>query len=256
MLTVDREVVGVRGISVRRGRRLVLKEFSLVLGAGITVVLGPNGAGKTTLLRSIAFLDPGTTGKIAIDGAEAGRRVGQRRKLFEHTGYMPQAWKFIPGYTAAESVQYASWLKGAPSREIERLADGALRSVGLIERRNTKLRELSGGMRQRVGLAESLVNDPRVLVLDEPTVGLDPEQRLAFRTALLSHSQEAAVVLSTHLTDDASVLADRIVVLLEGRIIFDGTAAEIEAHSDVDDSSTGSRLERGYLQIVRGATIS
>jgi ABC-2 type transport system ATP-binding protein len=245
--------IDVRRLSVSRGGRRILSDLSVSFDPGITAVLGPNGAGKTTLLNAIADLGRGSQGEIEIDGMLP-KTSADVRRLYRTIGFMPQNWTFFSGYNARESVQYAAWLKGMATTKGSSAALKALADVNLSESALTKVRKLSGGMRQRVGLAEAIVADPLVTILDEPTVGLDPQQRMEFRSALRRRSGTSAVILSTHLTDDVSAMADRVLILDEGKFVFDGTVSQLESLAPSSEGEqTESDIERGYLHALRKA---
>jgi ABC-2 type transport system ATP-binding protein len=195
--------------------------------AGVTGLLGPNGAGKTTTLRIVATVLPRDSGALRVLGRDPGDpadRIEIRRRL----GYLPQDPGYQRGFTVFEFVDYIAILKEWTVRrarhdEVRRVLD----LVGLGDARDTKIRKLSGGMRRRVGLAQALIGDPELLILDEPTVGLDPQQRLRFRD-LVSHAGEGrTVLLSTHLTDDVAAICARIVVIAAGRTVFAGSPSEL-----------------------------
>lgn len=196
-------------------------------GAGITGLLGPNGAGKTTLLRMMATVlapDAGQLRMLGWDPAKADERLAIRRRL----GYMPQEPGFHRNFTAFEFVDYVAILKEMVDRrarhdEVRRV----LELVGLEGVSGRKIKALSGGMRRRVALAQALLGDPDLLVLDEPTAGLDPEQRLRFREIVSERSADRTVILSTHQTEDVAALCPRVVVMNEGRTLFDGTPKEL-----------------------------
>src|SRR5206468_2081128 len=212
------------------GRTRALAGLSFEAGVGITGLLGPNGAGKTTLLRMTATVlapDGGSLRILGYDPARASDRLALRRRL----GYMPQEPGFHRNFTAFEFVDYVAILKEMTERrarhdEVRRV----LQVVGLESVLGRKIKALSGGMRRRVALAQSLLGDPDLLVLDEPTAGLDPEQRLRFREIVSERSADRTVILSTHQTEDVAALCPRVVVLDEGRVLFDGTP---KALSDV-----------------------
>ncbi|MFC6357115.1 ATP-binding cassette domain-containing protein [Luethyella okanaganae] len=241
--------------TVRRQRRLILDGITLDFQFGVTAILGPNGAGKTTLLEAIVSLGRRCDGEVRFSGLQP-TTIRSRRRVLERLGFMPQDWEFIPGYTVAETVEYAAWLKGAHSRRLSEMAQAALGNVNLAGESDRKVGRLSGGMRQRVGLAEALVCEPEILVLDEPTVGLDPEQRIEFRSALRARSDQSVILMSTHLTEDAGLLADRIIVLAKGRILFDGAPDELETLAYGDDAGHSSLLEQGYIKIMRASAPS
>src|SRR5207302_11415811 len=192
-------------------------------GAGITGILGPNGAGKTTILRMLATVLAPDGGQVRLLGRDPGRsedRIPIRRRL----GYMPQEPGYHRNFTAFEFVDYVAILKEMTERrrrhdEVRRVLD----LVDLGDKASTKIKALSGGMRRRVALGQALLGDPDLLVLDEPTAGLDPEQRLRFREIVSERSVDRTVILSTHQTEDVAALCPRVVVMDEGRALFDGT---------------------------------
>ncbi|NKQ29130.1 ABC transporter ATP-binding protein [Streptomyces galbus] len=215
------------GLTLRYGGTRALDDVSLSLTRGVTGLLGPNGAGKTTLLRVLATAVPPDRGEfraLGHDPRSSAGRLALRREL----GYLPQTPGFHPDFTAFAFVDYVAILKeltdgGARHREVRRVLD----AVDLGEVRGKRLKRLSGGMRQRVALAAALVGDPGFLVLDEPTVGLDPEQRMRFRELIAEAGEGRMVLLSTHQTEDVAMLCHRVVVLAHGRVRFEGTPAEL-----------------------------
>ena len=224
-----RPTVQLSGITRSYRSQRVLRGLTLDLYPGVTGLLGPNGAGKTTLLRLLATVLAPDGGELRIlnrgvgDGDE---RVEVRRRL----GYVPQEPGFHQDFSAFEFVDYVAILKemtDTPARhdEVRRV----LAVVGLDDVRHRRIRKLSGGMRRRVAIAQALLGRPELLLLDEPTVGLDPEQRLRFREMLADTGPDTTVVLSTHQTGDVSALCGRVVVLHDGSIRFDGTPAELAA---------------------------
>jgi ABC-2 type transport system ATP-binding protein len=219
--------VQVIGIEKSFFRTRALDGITFDAGPGITGLLGPNGAGKTTLLRMMATVlapDAGDLRLLGWDPRRADERLAIRRRL----GYMPQEPGFHRNFTAFEFVDYVAILKEMVDRrarhdEVRRV----LGLVGLEGVMSRKIKALSGGMRRRVALAQSLLGDPDLLVLDEPTAGLDPEQRLRFREIVSERSVDRTVILSTHQTEDVAALCPRVVVMDEGRALFDGTPREL-----------------------------
>jgi ABC-2 type transport system ATP-binding protein len=206
----------VTGIEKSFMRTRALDGVTFDAGAGITGLLGPNGAGKTTLLRMMATVlapDAGGLRLLGWDPGKADERLAIRRRL----GYMPQEPGFHRNFTAFEFVDYVAILK--------EMVDLTL--MGLEGVMGRKIKALSGGMRRRVALAQALLGDPDLLVLDEPTAGLDPEQRLRFREIVSERSQDRTVILSTHQTEDVAAMCPRVVVMDEGRALFDGTPREL-----------------------------
>jgi ABC-2 type transport system ATP-binding protein len=223
--------VSAAGLTVRYGGIPALDGVTLSLTDGVTGLLGPNGAGKTTLLKVLATAVPPDGGTFTVHGEDPATPAGRlavRRTL----GYLPQTPGFHPDFTAFEFVDYVAILKeltdrGGRHREVRRVLD----QVGLADVRGRRIKRLSGGMRQRVALAAALVGGPRFLVLDEPTVGLDPEQRMRFRELIAEAGEGRTVLLSTHQTEDVAMLCNRVIVLAGGRVRFDGTPARLTARA-------------------------
>ena len=221
--------IEIVGVEKRFLRTRALRGVSMEIGPGITGLLGPNGAGKTTLLRILATVlapDAGRLRLLGRDPARAEERLAIRRRL----GYMPQEPGFHRHFTAFEFVDYVAILKEMTVRrarhdEVRRV----LELVGLEDGMGRKLRALSGGTRRRVALAQALLGDPELVVLDEPMAGLDPEQRLRFREMVSALAERHTVVLSTHQTEDVAALCERVVVMTEGVIFFAGTPTELAA---------------------------
>jgi ABC-2 type transport system ATP-binding protein len=206
-----------------------LDGVTLALQPGVTGLLGPNGAGKTTLLRVAATVlapDSGQVRLLGRDVASLDERTEVRRRL----GYLPQEFGYPRGFTAFGFVDYMAVLKEWDDRaarhvEVRRV----LEAVGLTEVATRKVRKLSGGMRRRLGMAQALLGDPDLLVLDEPTTGLDPEQRASLRDVLSGLGHRATVLVSTHQTEDVAALCDRVVVMDAGRVMFDGAVRDLVA---------------------------
>ncbi|MDG4766781.1 ATP-binding cassette domain-containing protein [Solwaraspora sp. WMMD406] len=225
----------------------VIENLSVTLRPGITALLGPNGAGKTTLLRTLATIMPPRNGRIRIDDVEIdGERSA--RKVRDRIGYLPQDFGFDPRMRVADFVTYAAWMRGVPSSQWRRFVDETLEMVDLTDRRRSRMRSLSGGMRQRAGIAWAVVGRPRVVLLDEPTVGLDPRQRLQFRK-IIAGLDDTIVVLSTHLIDDVAAVCDRVIVLHGGTARFDGPVDELAALGH-DGLPGHSPLERAYMRLL------
>ena len=222
--------VELRGVSRAYGSTRALENVDLALGRGVTGLLGPTGAGKTTLLRIVATAIAPDRGDVRLGGLDplsGHRAVTEARR---HLGYLPQELGFPSDMTVFGFVEYVAVLKEwnrAPlrTREVRRVLD----LVGLGELSGRKIRKLSGGQRRRVGLAQALLGDPEILVLDEPTTGLDPEQRASLRRSLSVIAADAAVLLSTHQTEDVAALCERVVVMAHGRVRFDGAVVDLVA---------------------------
>jgi ABC-2 type transport system ATP-binding protein len=219
-------------VSKTYGRRRALGPVSLDAGPGVLALLGPNGAGKTTLLRILATVIAPTAGQVDLFGHDcalpAGRTEARRRM-----GYVPQECGFPAGFTGFDYVDYVAILKEWTDRrarhdEVRRV----LAVMGLTGEAGRRIRRLSGGMRRRLVIAQALLGDPPLLVLDEPTEGLDPEQRLRFRDTVSALADERCVVVSTHQTEDVAAWCPRVVVLHEGVIRYDGTPSGLAAMAD------------------------
>jgi len=206
----------------------VNQSLSLTLGPGIVGLLGPNGAGKSTLMRMLATLARPRSGRILWRGTDIARAPDVLRATL---GYLPQDFGVYPALSAREFLTFLAAVKGlAPSDTADRV-DECLGQVGLLDAADRALAGYSGGMRQRVGIAQALLNDPQLLVVDEPTVGLDPGERLRFRHLLTELAGERLVLLSTHIVSDVEASATALVVLQAGRIVFNGTPQALVAEA-------------------------
>ncbi|MER6949392.1 ATP-binding cassette domain-containing protein [Nonomuraea sp. NPDC000554] len=222
-------MIEIRNLTKSYGRKNALDGLTLSLGHGVTGLLGPNGAGKTTLLRCLATTlayDSGRVEAFGLDPSQASQRTALRRRL----GYLPQDPGSYPHFTAFDLVDYVAILKELTGREHRhREVRRVLAEVDLTDQARTKVRKLSGGMRQRLALAQALLGDPELLILDEPTVGLDPEQRMRFRALVSRLGESRTVILSTHQTEDVAALCERVVAMDRGRVVFDGTPGGLAA---------------------------
>ena len=203
-------------ISKLYGDTVALQQIDLTLGSGVYGLLGPNGAGKTTLMRIMTDLLAPSTGRVLLDGQDiAVMGAAFRKKL----GYLPQDFGVYPNFTAEQFLLYIARLKGLSKFEAKRQTDGLLHMVGLEDKKQKKLKDFSGGQRQRVGIAQALLGDPEILVLDEPTAGLDPEERIRFRGIISDLSQQKLVLLSTHIVSDLEAVANEIILLRKGVVL-------------------------------------
>jgi ABC-2 type transport system ATP-binding protein len=239
-------------LSRRFGRTWAVDGISLQAGPGVVGLLGPNGAGKTSLLRMLATVLPPTSGRLRLLERDPGQ-YRSRREIRRRLGYLPQDLGYYPGFTVAEFVEYFALLKEVPSHQVPKAVAVAIENVGLGEKARAKLRTLSGGMRRRVGIAQAIVNQPELLLLDEPTAGLDPEQRMAFRTLLRDLGQRATVIVSTHLVEDVGAACGEVAVVDAGKIVFHGTPAELTARGDAIGAAGDAPLERGYTAVLAAA---
>ncbi|WP_434443817.1 ABC transporter ATP-binding protein [Lentzea sp. E54] len=242
-IEADSLVVRVGG---RRNGRNAVNGLSLRLGRGVHGLLGPNGAGKTTLIRTLATVQPPSGGTLSLLGTpSSGRLRPVRRRL----GYLPQHFGFYKRFTVREFVEYLAWLKEMPAKEIPGAVRRALERVGLTDRADDRMKSLSGGMVRRVGIAQAIVNDPDVLLLDEPTVGLDPAQRLRFRELVAELGQHACVLISTHLVEDVAAACTDVVLVSEGSLVFQGTPADLVT-AGTENHVGDSPIERGYSALI------
>lgn len=207
------------------GKRRALSSISLSALGGVVTVLGPNGAGKSTLLRSVATVQKASSGAIYIDGLDV-RMEPDRTEARRRIGYLPQEPRFAPRATVFDVVDYLAICKEHHDRrERHREVRRVLDVVGLVDRARDRVKTLSGGLNRRLGLAQALLGSPRLLVLDEPAAGLDPDQRLQLRDLLSTIGADATVVVSTHMTDEAAAISSQVVVIADGHTRFSGTAA-------------------------------
>lgn len=193
-----------------------LRDFSLDLGTGVLGLLGPNGAGKSTLMRVLATITRPTEGRVLWDGVDIVRSPDGVRAVL---GYLPQDFGVYPNLNAVEFLEYMAAVKGLDGRAARARIEELLVLVNLTEARKRPLGGFSGGMRQRIGIAQALLNDPRLLIVDEPTVGLDPEERVRFRNLLSDLGGERIVILSTHIVSDVEAVATGIAMMDRGRLL-------------------------------------
>jgi ABC-type multidrug transport system ATPase subunit len=202
------------------GKLWALRGLSLRCGAGLVGLVGPNGAGKTTFLRMISTLLPPSEGAVYWNGLDIHQYGTEVRQTL---GYLPQDFGLYPEFTARRFLLYMAALKGLPRDMAGRRVDEVLEMVNLERVANRKLRGYSGGMKQRIGIAQALLNDPELLIVDEPTAGLDPEERVRLRTLLATFTVNRLVILSTHIISDVEAAAGRLLLLREGKLLADTT---------------------------------
>ncbi|MFD4835752.1 ATP-binding cassette domain-containing protein [Streptomyces uncialis] len=228
------------------GGRRVIEDLDLSLQPGVTGLLGPNGAGKTTLLRTLATIAPPRSGRLELFGGPV-TNERQARRARRRIGYLPQDFGYYPAFSLTDFVRYCAWLREVPSRNVDSATREALAAVGLAGRARDRMKSLSGGMLRRAGIAAAIVGSPSLLLLDEPTVGLDPAQRLDFRELIRSLARAGtAVVLSTHLVEDVGAACDTVLVLDDGRVRHSGPPQGLAALA-TSTAPGDSPLERGYM---------
>ena len=215
-LTVDR-------ITKQYKNKIAVDRMSFELTKGVTGLLGANGAGKTTLMRMMCGILTPTSGEINADGIAV--NTENYRALL---GYLPQDFGYYPEFTAREFLEYMAALKGLEKKEAKDKISELLELVGLSDVARKKMKTFSGGMKQRVGIAQALLNDPAILILDEPTAGLDPKERVRFRELIEELGKKSIVLLSTHIVSDIEHIADKIIMMKDGSLIWQGKQTDVE----------------------------
>jgi len=243
--------VEITDLTRRFGRTMAVDRVSLRAGTGVFGLLGPNGAGKTTLLRTMATVIPPSSGTLRLLDRDPGQ-YGPRREVRRRLGYLPQNLGYYPGFTVLEFVEYFALLKEMPSARVPGAVAAAVERVDLGGKARAKLRTLSGGMLRRVGIAQAIVNEPELLLLDEPTAGLDPEQRVQFRDLLRDIGEHATVVVSTHLVEDVGAACTEVALMDQGKVVFRGTPDELTSRG-VGHGTGDAPLERGYSAVLAQA---
>ncbi|WP_430788038.1 ABC transporter ATP-binding protein [Actinoplanes sp. G11-F43] len=241
--------IHAEGLRVKAGRHLAVDGLDLALGTGVHGLLGPNGAGKTTLMRALGTVLSPAGGTLTLLG-ESVDGGGDLRRVRRGLGYLPQQFGFYPRFTVREFVEYMAWLKEMPKTAVPGAAQRAIERVGLTDKAGARMKTLSGGMLRRAGIAQAIVNEPAVLLLDEPTVGLDPEQRLDFRELLRDVGVDSCVLVSTHLVEDVVAACHDVVLMNAGRLVFQGTPDQLTAQGD-RNAPGDSPAERGYSALLR-----
>jgi ABC-2 type transport system ATP-binding protein len=244
--------IEISELTRRFGRTWAVAGVDLETGPGVFGLLGPNGAGKTSLLRMMATVIPPSGGTLRLLGRDPAG-YGPRREIRRRLGYLPQSLGYYPGFTVTEFVEYFALLKDMPPAAVPAAVAAAVERVDLGGQARAKLRTLSGGMLRRVGIAQAIVNEPELLLLDEPTAGLDPEQRVVFRALLRGLGQHATVVVSTHLVEDVGAACSQVALMDRGKIVFQGTPGELTARADGTTASGDAPLERGYSAVLAQA---
>ena len=214
----------IQGITKKYKNLIAVKDFNESLSPGIYGLLGPNGAGKTTLMRMICALTRPTEGKIYYGNMEIHNLGEEYRKIL---GFMPQNFGYYPNFTTYRYLEYIASIKGLNPNYAKNKINSLLETVGLTEKTKSKVKTLSGGMRQRLGIAQALLNEPHVLILDEPTAGLDPAERVRFRNLISTVSQDKITILSTHIVTDVAHIANKIMLMQKGRLEYGGSVENL-----------------------------
>jgi ABC-2 type transport system ATP-binding protein len=233
----------------RYAQTWALRQLSLRCEPGMLGLVGPNGAGKTTLMRMLATLLDPTEGTIRWNGQDIRTHGEELRQVL---GYLPQEFGIYPEFSGRQFLRYLAAMKGLPNVTARRRVDEVLEIVNLEQVADRKLPTYSGGMKQRIGIAQALLNDPELLIVDEPTAGLDPAERVRFRTLLASLTSNRIIMLSTHIISDVGAVAGRLVILQDGRMLADTTPDQLLADASgkvwsvTVDQATAIRLQTAY----------
>ena len=214
----------IKNIGKCYGEKEALKELTLRLSPGIYGLLGPNGAGKSTLMKLICMLIEPTTGTILFDGKDIRT---ERKNFLKRLGYMPQQHCLYPEFRVEEYLHYIGTLKGMNKKSVEKSTEELLKKVRLLDVRTQKIRTLSGGMQQRLMFAQALLDNPKVLILDEPTAGLDPEKRIEMRNLIAEYAKDKIIIIATHVVSDVELIADKILLLKKGELLAKSSVLEL-----------------------------
>jgi ABC-2 type transport system ATP-binding protein len=236
------------GLMVKAGRHQAVDGLDLTLGTGVHGLLGPNGAGKSTLMRALATVVKPNGGTLRLLGTDA-TRTRELRTTRSRLGYLPQQFGYYPRFTVRDYVEYMAWLREMPSSAVPGAAQRAIERVHLADRADARLKSLSGGMLRRAGIAQAIVNEPDLLLLDEPTVGLDPEQRVEFRELIRELGADSCVLVSTHLVEDVVAACSDVVLMDLGVTVFQGVPTELIRHGE-SGGVGDSPAERGYSHLL------
>ena len=209
-------------VTKQYSNKIAVDNISLNLKPGVIGLLGANGAGKTTLMRIICGILNPTEGSVSFDGLDVSEEMYR-----DALGYLPQDFGYYPTFSGRDFLMYMASLKGLSKSEAKRKCDELLKTVNLEKAAGKKIKSYSGGMKQRLGIAQALLNDPKILVLDEPTAGLDPKERVRFRNMIVEFGRDSIVLLSTHIVSEIEHIADRVLIMKDGQLIWDGYRDEV-----------------------------
>lgn len=218
----------IDNLSKRYGKKEAIKNLSLKIPSGMYGLLGRNGAGKTSLMRILAALSVPTNGDIWLNGVS----MKETAKIREMVGYLPQDFSMYRSMTVLGAMDYLGLLSDIPKEIRKERIDELLEKVNLKDNARTKIKALSGGMKRRLGIAQALLHNPQILIVDEPTTGLDPEERIRFRNLLSDFADDRIVLLSTHIASDIESICDGVAVLNDGRLLFHGSTEELIRRAD------------------------
>ncbi|MGL6198943.1 MAG: ABC transporter ATP-binding protein [Lachnospiraceae bacterium] len=239
------EKIEIRNLTQRYGRKTALQEVSLSMGTGMHGLLGRNGAGKTTLMRTMVGLLPVRAGEISLCQISV-QDVPEIRKI---VGYLPQEFSMYPNMKVYEVLDYIGVLSEMPKHLRESRIEELLHKVNLYQERNKKVKSLSGGMKRRVGVAQALLHEPKIVIADEPTVGLDPEERVRLRGLLMEEAKDKIVILSTHIVEDIKASCEDVAILDDGHLVYDGGTTEL-----IEITRTNN-IEDAYLKMIHSREV-
>lgn len=215
-------------VSKQYKNKIAVDRISLALSGGVHGLLGENGAGKTTLMRMLCGILTPDSGTVTFDGMDVSEEAYRA-----HLGYLPQDFGYYPEFSATDFLRYLAALKGIPKQKAKQKASELLALVSLSDVARKKIKTFSGGMKQRLGIAQALLNDPKLLILDEPTAGLDPGERVRFRSLIETLGKNSVVLLSTHIVSDIEHIADQVLIMRQGQLIYQGKWDETKG--DLED---------------------
>ncbi len=218
-------ILSIQHLSKKYGKeKFGLKDYSITIENGILGLLGPNGAGKSTLMKIIATISRPTEGTLTLDGHDIIKEPDYVRKIL---GYLPQDFGVYANLNAYEFLEYMAAMKGVGGSGLRKRIEMLLEGVNLVEAARLPIGTYSGGMKQRIGIVQALLNDPKVLIFDEPTVGLDPEERVRFRNLIAGMANDCIIILSSHIVSDIETIADEVAIMKNGTLITKGTQADV-----------------------------
>ena len=243
-------ILSIQNLSKKyRKEKFGLKDYSITIENGILGLLGPNGAGKPTLMKIIATISQPTEGTVTLDGHDIVNDPNYIRKIL---GYLPQDFGVYSNLNAYEFLEYMAAMKGVGGVGLRKRIDMLLEGVNLVETARLPIGTYSGGMKQRIGIAQALLNDPKVLIFDEPTVGLDPEERVRFRNLISGMANDCIIILSSHIVSDIETIADEVAIMQNGALVAKGTQADVIKSVDgkifeiVLDSASSDAFKTNY----------
>lgn len=247
--------INIKGLTVEfNNGTKAIDNLNLNIEKGIYGLLGENGAGKTTLMRVLTTIFPVSKGNILINGINLEKN--NYEMIQKQIGYLPQELEVYPSLTVRDSLEYLGRMSGIPKNICKDRIDYYLEKTGLIDKQNKKNKQLSGGMKRRVGLVQALLNEPPILIVDEPTTGLDPEERIKIRNLLVDFGETRTVIFSTHVIEDIASTCNKLGIMQKGNLIFNGEISELLKNAENHVWNCLITNEKEILELSRYATIS